>query len=230
MKVSVHSLAVVIQYASVAVFGILTIVIALTAYDAEIISFTSTNLPNTISELVYCLLSMTNVDVNHSLNFQINTDSEPVGSLSFLSSFIISSIAMAVAPMAFAALKIMSARRAAILLFIYSVLIVLSYTFIYKIGGIHQNGKIITNPSFGQSLFLSMTMMSSLGFGDIVGHSSVRHYIAFQALIGYFTLGASLGLLINLTFGSRLTHPSTETRDCKPQTVPNIVLGKKPGR
>ena len=130
----------------------------------------------------------------------------------FLLAFTISNVFMAAAPMLMTRAGLIGVRLGVGLLLTCSALVVGAHAIIYQLGGVLENGVLNCTPTFAQSLYLSLTMMSSLGFGDVIGADAVRLYVAAQAIFGFFMFGGALGLIVSSVGNGSHHEEATEQR------------------
>lgn len=127
-----------------------------------------------------------------------------VGGPIFLAIFSLATGFIAMWPLLLLSNRLVTPRRAVVAMILAIPGVIVAYTLIYQLGGLLVGAKSETEHDFTQALYMSMTMMSSLGFGDITGSQQVRMYIATQAIFGFFMMGAALGLTVTiLSDGSR---------------------------
>lgn len=81
---------------------------------------------------------------------------------------------------------------ALVYLCVVTLLILLIYSFLYKIGGMMQDGHITYD--YSVSIYASVTTMTTLGFGDFSPAAGVRYHAAVQSVVGYICLGTLVGL------------------------------------
>ncbi|MCR9129779.1 MAG: ion channel [Alphaproteobacteria bacterium] len=104
--------------------------------------------------------------------------------------------------------RYISSIHAVISTIIFAVFSVVNHTFIYMIGGLCVNrtaralpvlcpgGENAIEPSMSEAFFMSLTMMTSLGFGAYTPSPRVEVFAAVQSLVGFFFLAFVAGLVL----------------------------------
>lgn len=134
--------------------------------------------------------------LNESWRFETGLLDGAVGGSIFFGAFIFATAVIASLPILLSSVKLVTATQAFIALVIATILVVTAYTVIYQSGGLYINGDYVGDPSFSSALYMSLTMTSSLGFGETLTTEPVRLYAASQAIFGFFLLGAALGIVV----------------------------------
>ena len=76
------------------------------------------------------------------------------------------------------------------------VMMLITFTTIYQLEGIVCSGAVVHG--FYESFYFSVVTWTTLGFGDCLPTSEIRHIAALQALMGYFMMAVFMGLFLAL--------------------------------
>ena len=126
-----------------------------------------------------------------------------VGGLGFLVTFSMANIWATFVPILLARRRLVSVSQAAASLVLTCIFFTVSHSFIYQIGHICElleSGKTCTSGldsvphEIGKAIFLSVTMMTSLGFGDYLPGNDIRLYVAGQSVAGLLAISAVVAM------------------------------------
>jgi len=126
-----------------------------------------------------------------------------VGGVGFLLAFTISNIWAVFVPIVLARSHLVSTGYAAWALAITCAVFTVSHAFIYQIGHICEvtgvvevctSGVTSAPYEIGKAIFLSATMMTSLGFGDYLPGDDIRLYVAGQSIAGLIAISAVIAM------------------------------------
>ncbi len=98
--------------------------------------------------------------------------------------------------------KVRSSLAVAVLANI-SIIAAICYALIYLIGGLTVEPDKNPLHDFGTALYISITTMTTLGFGDFKPSEAVRMYTAVQAMLGYICLGSAVGIIASSMLRNR---------------------------
>ncbi len=78
--------------------------------------------------------------------------------------------------------------------FKFIVAIIITFAILYKRYGLVQNGEIVSI-SILDSIYFSITTLTTLGYGDFSPSPRIRHITSIQAIMGYIGLGIWIVLI-----------------------------------
>lgn len=67
-----------------------------------------------------------------------------------------------------------------------------------RLGLVIASKEQVIYPSWSEALYFSIVTFTTLGYGDIVPREQYRLVSAFQAIFGYLSLGALVGMLVTV--------------------------------
>lgn len=151
-----------------------------------------------------------------------------VGGLGFLVTFSLANIWATFVPILLARRRLVSVSQASASLVLTCVLFTISHSFVYQIGHICElsgperlcySGLDTAPHEIGRAIFLSATMMTSLGFGDYLPGDDIRLYVAAQSVAGLVAISAVIAMMTvpkRRLIHTRSSTPATREVEIKP--------------